>query len=454
MRRARAHRDTDLDGHVGAAHRPPRANRDASPNRDAHAHRHPRARGIAGALYADAAADQGQVSRLVFGTNHGPWAFLNADNFPQYKESGLTLLRFPGGNWGDQNNLDAFQIDMFLMVARLNGAEPLVSARLRGGTPEQAIAVMNYSRQQGQPVRYWSIGNEPSLYAPADPQWDTTHFNQEWRRFAQAMKAADPSILLVGPDTHQFMGEPDIDPKDALGRDWLREFLKANGDLVDVVAVHRYPFPVVMGERPTRDQFFADPPRWDTLVNNLRKTVREETGHDKPIAITEFNSSWSGTMGGETGMDTRQQRALAGGCAGSPDPPHVDILTYFTLQSGPTVGGYGLFDSYNARPSYYTYQMYRNFGDRLVFAASDTPAALDLCRAERGRAHPRPRQPERSGDHAAARARSFRADRPRAGQAVRQRPQGRRHARCNSHRPRRLHRAAPFHHPADDPRQS
>ena len=330
-------------------------------------------RPVPGALYVDAAADLGKVSPLAFGANHGPWAFLNADNYGQFRESGVTLLRFPGGNWGDENNLDAFQIDMFLMVARLNNAEPLVSVRLRGGAPELALAAMQYMRQQGQTARYWSIGNEPSLYASADPQWDTTYFNAEWRRFAQAMKAADPNIRLVGPDTHQFMGEPGIDPKDAQGRDWLREFLKANGDLVDVVAVHRYPFPVVMGERPTRDQLFADAPRWDTLVTNLRKVVREETGQDKPIAITEFNSSWSGAIGGETGMDTLNNALWLGDVLGRLIRARVDIVSYFSLQSGANVGGYGLFARDTPRPTYYTYQMFRDFGDRLVFAASDTP---------------------------------------------------------------------------------
>lgn len=330
------------------------------------------AQGVPGAIYVDAAAGQGPLSPLVFGTNHGPWAFLNADSYPQFKESGITLIRFPGGNWGDENNLDTFQMDMFFMVARLVKAEPLISVRLRGGTPELALAVMGYARQQGQAVRYWSIGNEPNLYPPSDPAWDTAYYNQEWRRFAQAMKATYPGILLVGPDTSQFTGEPGADPVDGKGRDWLREFLKANGDLVDVVAVHRYPFPVVKGERPTRDQLFADPPHWDSLVANLRREVREGAGQDKPIAITEFNSSWSGTMGGETGMDTLNNALWLGDVLGRLARDRVDIAAQFSLQSNAAVGGYGLFERDKARPSYYTYRMFAGLGDQLVFAASDT----------------------------------------------------------------------------------
>jgi beta-glucosidase len=128
-----------------------------------------------------------------------------------------------------------------------------------------------------------------------------------------------------------------------------------------------------MGERPTRDQLFADPPRWDTLVANLRQVVREETGQDKPIAITEFNSSWSGTMGGETGMDTLNNALWLGDVLGRLIRARVEMAAYFSLQSNANIGGYGLFERDKARPTYYTYQMFRGFGDTLVFAQSDTP---------------------------------------------------------------------------------
>jgi len=332
----------------------------------------PAPRPLAGTLYVDAAYAQGKTSPLALGTNHGPWAFLSPDVYPQFKESGLKLIRFPGGNWGDENDLEPWHVDPFIMLCRMINAEPLISVRLLGGAPEKAVALLRYTIQQGYNVRYWSIGNEPSLYAPRHPEWDTAYYNVEWRKFAQAMKAVDPNLILVGPDTNQFMGDPSIDPKDKSGRDWLREFLKANGALVDVVAVHRYPFPVKMGERPTRDELFADPPRWDTLVANLRQAVREEIGQDKPIAITEFNSNWSGFSGGETGMDTLNNALWLGDVLGRLIRQRVDLIAQFSLQSGANVG-YGLFARDTARPTYYAYQMYKDLGEELVFAASDMP---------------------------------------------------------------------------------
>lgn len=328
-------------------------------------------------LYVDAGENLGAVSRLAFGTNHGPWAFLTVDVWPQFKASGISLIRFPGGNWGDENNLESWHLDAFIPVARMVNAETLFSARLRGGTPEQAVALLRLAAQQGLRVKYWSIGNEPDLFK----DYDTAQFNSDWRKFALALKAADPSIILVGPDISQFTGEPSVDPKDKNGKDWLREFLTANGDLVDVVAVHRYPFPAQINTRPTRAELFANAAQWDSIPVNLRAIVRETTGRALPIGITEFNSSWSGSMGGETGMDTFNNALWLGDVLGRLIRQRVDLLAQFTLTSDSNVGGYGLFERYSPRPSYYTYLMYKDFGDQLVSAqAAQCPVSVYAAR--------------------------------------------------------------------------
>ena len=98
------------------------------------------------------------------------------------------------------------------------GAEPYIHVRLPGGTPEQAVASIRYANEEkGYDIRYWSIGNEPSIYQNRDDckEWDMAYFNQKWREFAQAMKAADPSIALIGPELHQWTGNPAVDPRTA-----------------------------------------------------------------------------------------------------------------------------------------------------------------------------------------------------------------------------------------------
>ncbi|MCW5849255.1 MAG: hypothetical protein KIT87_04165 [Anaerolineae bacterium] len=325
-------------------------------------------------VFIDASRSLGQASRLALGTNHGPWAGVSPDVLPLFDQSGLTVIRWPGGNWGDENDMTPQQVDDFIALARRIKAEPLISVRLRGGSAELAAAIVDYTLRKDYQVRYWSIGNEPSLYAPTDAQWDTEFYNSEWRRFAQAMKAKDPTIKLVGPDTHQFTGEAQVDPKDAKGRDWLREFLKANGDLVDIVAVHRYPFPVQQGAgAATLDQLMADPPRWDSLAPNLRAVVKASAGRDIPIAVTEFNSHWTGATGGEAGLDTFNNALWLGDVLARLLTGRVDLVTQFSLSSSGSVGGFGLLSRFEARPSYYVYQMVKDFGLDLVAARSDAP---------------------------------------------------------------------------------
>ncbi len=286
-------------------------------------------------------------------------------------------MRFPGGNWGDENNLRPWHLDMFVALCRELGAEPQVSVRLRGGTPEQAAALVRYANQeQGYNIRYWSIGNEPELYhaKPGFEGYDTERFNREWRAIAQAMRAVDPDIRLLGPEVTQFTGDPATDPKDEKGRDWVRSFLAANGDLVDVVSIHRYPFPQGMtGREVTPEALLANPAEWDQILPRLREAIRELTGRDLPVAVTEINSYWTGASGGQTTPDSFLSALWWADVLGHLIEQDATIVAYFSLQSSPTIGSYGLFARREARPSFNVYRLYREFGSRRL--SVDNPAA-------------------------------------------------------------------------------
>lgn len=325
-------------------------------------------------IFVDTAQELGKVSPLSLGTNHGPWTFLTVELWDLFKNSGIRFIRFPGGNWGDENNLTAQHIDDYMALVRMAHAEPEITVRLRDGTPEYAVSLLKYTQDKGYHVRYWSIGNEPSLYAVRYPEWDTAKYNVEWRRFALALKAQDPSIKLIGPDIHQFTGSASVDPKDHLGRDWLDEFLKANGDLVDIVSVHRYPFPLQRGDAPPpRDALFASAREWDVTIPNLRARIRSALGRDLPIAVTEFNSDWSGKIEGKTTADSVDGALYIADVLGRMMRQRVDIIAQFTLQMSAGNGSLGIFDHYDPRPVYFVYALYKQFGEDLVFAESDDP---------------------------------------------------------------------------------
>ncbi len=352
-----------------------------------------------GVFWVDAAKDLGPISKLVLGTNHGPWSDLGVGNLDPAKASGITFLRWPGGNWGDRNDVVPYMIDGFMFQAHLMGAEPSIVVRLPNNTPEKAAALVGYvniEKQYG--VKYWSIGNEPSLYE-SDLAMKALNYNavtaaQQWHDFAVAMKKVDPTIKLYGPDIHQFKGDPNFDPKDKDGRSYLLEFLKINADLVDIVTVHRYPFPACQScGNPTLQQLRDNTPEWEDIIPNLKRIVKETTGKDLPVGVTEFNSNYANSAGGATTPDSIAGAVWTADVLGRMIRHQPEILAYWTLKTNET--GFGLMSAYDLRPSYYVYQLYKQFGSHLlptnsdeqyvsVFAAKRDDGAVTVILVNRG----------------------------------------------------------------------
>lgn len=311
----------------------------------------------------------GQINPFVYGANYGPWSIVPLDLIPLAEQSGVTYLRFPAGNWGDENDLTPFHIDLFMKFARQLNAEPSISVRLKGGTPEKAAELVHYVNiEKGYKVHYWSIGNEPDLYRNYSPE----QYVQDWRTFAEAMLKIDPLIIFVGPDVSQFPPTIAGDPYNNVRREWVRAFLKANGDLVGVVSIHRYPFPQRTDAKVTTiDDLRLNTREWDTLITNLRQVVKEATNRDLPIAVTEVNSHWNKPVNGEATPDSLYNAIWWADVLGHMIRNKVDIVAFFTLQT--SSDGFGLLAHYDARPTYYTYQLYKQFGSTLIESTSSDP---------------------------------------------------------------------------------
>jgi hypothetical protein len=323
-----------------------------------------------GALFVDASARLGAVNPLVFGTNYGPWQNLSKSMLPFVEAGGFTLLRFPGGNWGDEYALGENQFDEFIALARQLKAEPMVNVKLFKGTAEKAAQWVRYANlERGYAVRYWGIGNEPSLYASNRglSGYDSAAFNQQWRELALAMKAVDPAILLVGPEIHQYAGTKAGNPVDQAGKDWMQEFLIANGDLVDIVSFHRYPFG---SYDPSPEELLRSSAEWDHIIPSLRHLIQETTGRDLPIAVTEVNSNWSNRKGSEATPDSVYNAVWWADVLGRLMIQRVDLVAHFALEG---TGGWSLMGLRGPKPSYYLYPLLQNFGSQLVYSSSDQP---------------------------------------------------------------------------------
>lgn len=332
----------------------------------------------ANAILVDASRSLGAISPWVLGSNHGPWTFLNPQVQPLAAAAGLGYLRFPGGNWGDLNDIETWQLDQFVALARQLGAEPAVSVRLRGGSPEQAAALVRYANvDKGYAIRYWSIGNEPSLYK----DYDAARFNREWRAVALAMAAVDDQIVFVGPDTHQFTADLASNPKDATGADWLTSFLQANGDLVGIVAVHRYPFPKGGDQRalPSAAELLASSEEYDRLIPALKQLVLTTTGRELPVAVTEINSNWANVSGGEATPETFYNALWWADALGRLIRQQTTIVAQFCLTTLPGSGEIGLLARDAPRPIYYVYPLYARLGEEQIYAETRAPQVLAVA---------------------------------------------------------------------------
>jgi alpha-L-arabinofuranosidase len=297
-------------------------------------------------------------------------------------DSGVTILRFPGGSWGDQNDVKPLQIDQIMTFAKELGAQVMISVRMVDGTPEQAAEMVRYTNiEKKYAVEFWSIGNEPTLYEGVyknrNESYDVDRFNQEWRAIAEAMKAVDPTIKLVGPEINQFSYDftPGVTTNySELHENWLIEFLKANSDLVDVVSVHRYPFPASrVSGAPTFDEMRLNAQEWDKLFIHARELIHEYAGRDLPIAVTEFNSAYDKSFGGETTPDSHYNAIWMANVLGSMIKNGVFMANQWYLTAKAGYGGLGLIAQDDVFPSYYTYQMYKKFGEELIYSSSDDP---------------------------------------------------------------------------------
>ncbi len=324
-------------------------------------------------LVVDPALDLGPISPYIYGSNYGPWTAVPVNMLPAALDSHITVLRWPGGAWGDENDIQTYQLDSFVAFCKQMGAIPTISVRLLDGTPEAAAALVHYANiEMGYKIEYWSIGNEPTLYEALTKQtYDTVRFNQDWRAIAMAMKVVDPTIKLMGPELHQWGTDLASTLKDSSGRDWMTEFLKANGDLVDIVTVHRYPLYSATGKAFSVDDLRNNTQEWTGMVTYLRDLIKTTTGRDLPIALTEVNSNPTTVLDGVASPDSFYNAIWYADVLGQMVRQNVFMVNQFLLAN--RTGGLGLIFNSELRPTYYVFQMYSHFGNEQVYASSGTP---------------------------------------------------------------------------------
>jgi hypothetical protein len=152
----------------------------------------------------------------------------------------------------------------------------------------------------------------------------------------------------------------------------MTEFLKANGDLTDIVTIHRYPFPNNNNGIPVSiDEMRANSAEWDKTIPYLRGLIHEITGRDIPIGITEVSSYWSSATGGPTTPDSFYNAIWYADVLGRLIKQKTFLVNVWVFANRD--GGHGLIFGSELRPTYYVFQMYNHFGSQQVYASSGIP---------------------------------------------------------------------------------
>jgi len=267
-------------------------------------------------------------------------SLMPADNLQGFRPEVVKLLRelnspvyrWPGGNFvsgynwkdgiGDPDRrpprknpawegieLNDVGIHEFIAFCRLVGTEPYITVNSGQGNETLAAEEVEYVNgpaasplgqlrtQNGQAepfnCRFWSIGNE--MYG----DWQLGHmplkdYVLKHNRFAQAMKAKDATIKIIGVGA---VGE------------WSQSMLKNCADYMDFISEHFY-----VGEQPGLLSHVYQVPRAIKRIAEAhrayRKTIPELKGQDIKIALDEWNYWYGPYIYGELGTQYFLKDAL------------------------------------------------------------------------------------------------------------------------------------------------
>ena len=303
---------------------------------------------------------------------------------------GFELMRIGGYN-NDANTPDPFddgQTDEAVAYARAIGAEPIIQVPLIAdtlGMPPTAttaadmVSYANVTKSYG--IKYFSIGNEPDLYdtqgsltdmaAPAYPNYTPEDYCASAKAYVAAMKSVDPSIQIVGPD---------LSFKYTATQDWLTPVLQQCGDLFDIVAIHRYPFPAAMA---TLSGAKADVAQFKTAIGQVRSLMSAAGYPDKPLAITEMNIDYDA-------LPTQNVPAAVAGSVPSAlwvadilgASQELDLRTTALWDTsddeGYQLGIIGIPPTHTPRPVYYAYQLFAEHAGATRLELTSAPPGVNV----------------------------------------------------------------------------
>jgi len=370
---------------------------------------------------------------LVYGNNAAVWdkkaGFMDPVAIDKIKKSGATLIRFPGGDFGNlynwksgqtyrfdgSINQNVWELNYYTFIPFMKALDPVngeVLPILNVMTPieqtlEQRIKFqiewLKDMKAKGLKFRYIEIGNEPDsksdVQAPSDMMkyvkkdkekkphfWTSVDaycaaFNKAAKMIKADSELAD--VKIMGPvimqpmDQERLEGEPwkaAGDPKAAF---WLEKFLKLSGEYADVLVTHEYP---LWANNSTVALLKKPQETWPVYMPKIKAWMKKyvpKKADTMEVALTEWNSGYENEttaqiFNGLFAADYLASYIKSGGTIAC-------IWDMYTQKSGQG-GGHGVIDEefdptnkYAERSSYWAlYMMYNLLGKKMVKADSSS----------------------------------------------------------------------------------
>lgn len=335
--------------------------------------------GPAGTITVSALNPQ-PIGAQAYGQNYWCWAAGYNDPIQGTEAQGESLkvnvLRAGGYNNDAQtpNPWNEAEVDAFIAYCKQIKAEPILQVSLINGTSANAAAMVEYCNKKTKPhnVKYWSIGNEPDLYADKGDikSYDVNRYISDFKAYAAAMKAVDPTIKILGPELSwkYKIGEG--------SNDWFTPFLQQCHNEVDIVTIHRYPF---APDKATITNAVNDATTMRSLLRRLRGIVDTYAGTDKPLAITEANITYDGDPAHSNQSASPQTFYASLWIADSMGVALEEQLwtnAYWSMAEGWTLSF--LNSNKQPKPIYYGLYMYTHFFGTAMIRPTSVPAGLSV----------------------------------------------------------------------------
>ncbi len=323
-----------------------------------------------------------QVNPWLYGINTARWdeslfpgptnemlLTCDRDAIQKIKTSGITLLKYPGGNDADSyiwnspdNSASEMDTDEYIALCREVGAEPFITINFNQPAELAAAWVRYCNRERGYNVKLWEVGDE---------QWGTwakghappREYAKNYISFVKAMKAVDPTIKVA---TNVPLGSHP--------ENWTEEVLRAATPYIDMLTYTF--FPQKWGNE-NDDSLLASTGQFRVLARQLRDDVARIVGKAKADSILIVNVGYN-SVNHSPGPQTLQivNALWTADMLGVMAEEGTDIGCYWALHNSfpPRGGDYGYLSSEGSNTpsySYYVFPMFTShFGNQVVRASS------------------------------------------------------------------------------------